>query len=62
MHKYGWVHRDISLGNILAVDGVVKISDLEYAKKVEDETSHNDRCVCLAPLSVFRTNDTHERL
>ena len=61
MHKYGWVHRDVSSGNILVVDGVVKISDLEYAKKMEDETSHNGRSVCFALLSLFRTDGTHER-
>lgn len=55
MHKYGWVHRDVSSGNILVVDGVVKISDLEYAKKMGDETSHNGRSVRFAPLFVFRT-------
>ncbi|KAJ3556307.1 hypothetical protein NM688_g2099 [Phlebia brevispora] len=31
MHKSGWVHRDLSTGNILIVGGVGKISDLEYA-------------------------------
>ena len=60
MHKYGWVHRDISTGNILLVDGVVKISDLEYAKKMDDKTSHNGRSVCSTLLSVFRTNGIHE--
>ncbi|KIP06495.1 hypothetical protein PHLGIDRAFT_118886 [Phlebiopsis gigantea 11061_1 CR5-6] len=39
MHKSGWVHRDISAGNILIVvlgDRVkVKLADLEYAKKCE---------------------------
>ena len=45
VHKCGWVHRDISSGNILLVDGVVKIADLEYAKKMDDETSHTGRSV-----------------
>ncbi|KAJ3555180.1 hypothetical protein NM688_g2718 [Phlebia brevispora] len=31
MHRAGWVHRDLSIGNILVVDGVGKIIDLEYA-------------------------------
>ena len=36
LHRAGWVHRDISVGNILVVDGVGKLSDLEYAKKEGD--------------------------
>ncbi|KAJ3555477.1 hypothetical protein NM688_g2556 [Phlebia brevispora] len=31
MHKSGWVHRDLSAGNILVVNGTGKITDLEYA-------------------------------
>ena len=35
MHKVGWVHRDVSPGNILlADDGSVLLGDLEYAKKM----------------------------
>lgn len=45
MHKCGWVHRDISSGNILIVDGIVKIGDLEYAKRLDDDTSHAGRSV-----------------
>ncbi|KAF9646538.1 hypothetical protein BDM02DRAFT_3270901 [Thelephora ganbajun] len=33
LHKAGWVHRDLSPGNIIVVDGKVKISDLEFAKR-----------------------------
>ncbi|KAI0769548.1 hypothetical protein BC629DRAFT_791096 [Irpex lacteus] len=40
LHKSGWVHRDISAGNLLIVAGVVKISDLEYAKRMDDPTTH----------------------
>ncbi|KAI0086025.1 hypothetical protein BDY19DRAFT_996211 [Irpex rosettiformis] len=43
MHKSGWVHRDVSSGNILIVDGVVKISDLEYAKNMNDGSPHSER-------------------
>ena len=33
MHKAGWVHRDVSSGNILIEDNdECRISDLEYAK------------------------------
>ncbi|KAI0086023.1 hypothetical protein BDY19DRAFT_1050220 [Irpex rosettiformis] len=43
MHKCGWVHCDVSSGNILLVDGFVKISDLEYAKSMKDNSSHSER-------------------
>ncbi|GJE94444.1 hypothetical protein PsYK624_106140 [Phanerochaete sordida] len=33
VHSAGWVHRDISSGNILIYEGKVKIADFEYAKK-----------------------------
>ena len=36
LYARGWIHRDISVGNILIVDGQVKISDLEYAKMYMD--------------------------
>lgn len=45
MHKSGWVHRDISLGNILVVDGVAKLSDLEYATR-NTEQKELGRTVC----------------
>lgn len=35
MHKSGWVHRDISAGNILIVDGSGRLTDLEYAMNEE---------------------------
>lgn len=33
MHKSGWVHRDLSAGNIIIVGGRGKITDLEYATR-----------------------------
>ncbi|KIP04125.1 hypothetical protein PHLGIDRAFT_494333 [Phlebiopsis gigantea 11061_1 CR5-6] len=36
LHRSGWVHRDISTGNILVVNGGGRLSDLEYAKKQGD--------------------------
>jgi hypothetical protein len=32
MGRIGYVHRDISTGNVLVVDGGGRLSDLEYAK------------------------------
>lgn len=53
LHKVGWVHRDISIGNILVArsdDGaVVKLADLEYAKAFQDRPvlkSQELRTVC----------------
>ena len=35
LHQVGWVHRDVSPGNILLCDdGNILLSDLEYAKKM----------------------------
>ena len=33
LHKAGWVHKDLSPGNIITVEGKTKISDLEFAKQ-----------------------------
>jgi serine/threonine protein kinase len=46
MHKLGWVHRDVSIGNILSYNGEAKLCDLEYAKKNGDTKTHNVRTVC----------------
>ncbi|KAF8585411.1 hypothetical protein K439DRAFT_1343467, partial [Ramaria rubella] len=43
LHRYGWVHRDISSGNLLVVRGRGKINDLEYAKKMSDHGDHDIR-------------------
>ena len=35
LHKAGWVHRDISCGNIFISEGdVVKLGDFEFAKRL----------------------------
>src|SRR5712672_3089707 len=43
MRKLGWVHRDVSIGNILSCGGHAKLTDLEYAKKMGDSESHEMR-------------------
>ena len=44
LRKLGWVHRDVSIGNILSYEGGAKLADLEYAKKMDDKAGgHNMR-------------------
>ncbi|KAF8579524.1 hypothetical protein K439DRAFT_1620467 [Ramaria rubella] len=43
MHKYDFVHRDVSAGNILSVDGRGVLADLEYAKRLSDDSQHDVR-------------------
>ncbi|KIP07792.1 hypothetical protein PHLGIDRAFT_12972 [Phlebiopsis gigantea 11061_1 CR5-6] len=43
LHSLGWVHRDISCGNVLVVNGVTKLADFEYAKRQEDTNPHGIR-------------------
>ncbi|KAI0942788.1 hypothetical protein AcV7_010360 [Taiwanofungus camphoratus] len=44
MHRSGWVHRDISTGNILVdKDGNGRLGDLEYAKRMGQPSSHEVR-------------------
>jgi hypothetical protein len=45
MHKAGWVYRDFSVGNVIWVEGVGKLGDFEYAKKIDSNTSHDVRTV-----------------
>ena len=43
LKKLKWVHRGVSIGNILYYEGGGKLADLEYAKRVGDMTSHEMR-------------------
>lgn len=55
LHAVGWVHRDISAGNIL-VDGktkIAKLADVEYAKQIgrrSGDGHHDIRTVRPFPL------------
>lgn len=46
LHAIGWVHRDISAGNIMVEKstGVVKLADVEYAKEIgrSNGSGHHD--------------------
>ena len=44
LHRCGWAHGDISLGNILLFDDSVKIVDFEFAQQ-KDELKEHDRSV-----------------
>ena len=33
LHKCGWIHGDVSIGNILLHDGGTKLADMEYAQE-----------------------------
>jgi hypothetical protein len=46
MHILGYVHRDVSAGNVLFYQGSGILCDLESAKKTIDLTTHEVRTVC----------------
>ncbi|EKM56466.1 uncharacterized protein PHACADRAFT_207697 [Phanerochaete carnosa HHB-10118-sp] len=43
LHQCGWVHRDVSAGNVLIIDNVGKLVDFEYAKHESDDWRHKVR-------------------
>lgn len=58
VHYSGWVHRDISSGNIIVHEGRGYLTDFEYAKQSPKEgegvstTSHAGRTVRLISLDT----------
>ena len=48
MHQHGYVHRDVSTGNIISHDGHGKMADLKYAKKIGTGGAHEVRTVWLS--------------
>jgi hypothetical protein len=53
MHIVGYVHRDVSAGNILFWKGTGILSDLESAKKTTDLSIHEVRTVRLMSRHVL---------
>ena len=51
IHGSGWVHRDVSVGNIYLYEGRGLLGDLEFAKAMWDKGGHEVRTVCV--LIVF---------
>ncbi|KAI6021147.1 hypothetical protein EDC04DRAFT_2901404 [Pisolithus marmoratus] len=43
LHSVGWVHRDVSAGNVLRAGQMGKLADLEYAKRMDSKTTHEVR-------------------
>ncbi|CCM06714.1 uncharacterized protein FIBRA_09004 [Fibroporia radiculosa] len=42
LHEAGWVHRDLSTGNILIFNGKVKLADFEYAKRLDEQADAHE--------------------
>ncbi|CCM06342.1 uncharacterized protein FIBRA_08597 [Fibroporia radiculosa] len=42
LHEAGWVHRDLSTGNILVLNGNIRLADFEYAKRLDESSSSHD--------------------
>ncbi|CCL99699.1 uncharacterized protein FIBRA_01720 [Fibroporia radiculosa] len=42
LHEAGWVHRDLSTGNILVLNGKVRLADFEYAKRLDESSPSHD--------------------
>ena len=49
-HGSGWVHRDVSVGNVYPFDGRGILADLEYAKSTNDTSKHDVRTVRVSDL------------
>lgn len=55
LHAIGWLHRDVSIGNILIKpNGSVVLADLEYAKRFDDPALRNDSTVSI--VHIFATD------
>ena len=61
MHDYNWVHRDINVENIFVYKGRGLLGDLEYAKRVDDDSDHLFRTVRIM-LSCLRNASNRKDL
>ncbi|KAI5115744.1 hypothetical protein M0805_002822 [Coniferiporia weirii] len=52
IHKAGWVHRDISCGNVYYYKGRGLLGDLEYAKRASSDAKHEVRTGTLDFMAV----------
>ncbi|THH05725.1 hypothetical protein EW145_g4588 [Phellinidium pouzarii] len=59
MHGCGWVHRDISCGNVYYHDGHGRLGDLEYAKEKYSDGKHDVRTGTLDFMSVEVTQSKY---
>jgi serine/threonine protein kinase len=61
LYSAGYVHRDISVGNVLLCEGTAKISDLEYARPFEALVNAKGRTELSQPRNKeLKTVRTHE--
>ena len=48
LHKHGWVHRDLSYGNVLVdPQGRARLIDFEFAKMCANKDEPEFRVVCM---------------
>ena len=54
MAKRGYVHRDVSAGNVIMWNGHAKLADLEFAKVYGSGQTSYVRTVCSLPIANVR--------
>ena len=60
LHQGGWLHRDISVGNILVVGERGTLIDMEYATKMGQEPEL--KIVCVHQCIIFMTFTPPDKL
>lgn len=55
MHAAGWVHRDVSTGNILLENHTARLADMEYAKKA----GQGDECRLVCDFTSHEHHDVY---
>lgn len=42
MHQSGWIHHDVSTGNVLIdAEGNFRLADMEYARRIDSDIPDN---------------------